>query len=95
MEAESEIGKGTSFYDLILMDIQMPKLDGYGATKRIRSLEDQEKANIPILAMTANAFEEDIEKSLKAGMNEHLIKPLDGKKVTDTMKKYLANKIVK
>ena len=95
IEAESELGKGTTFYDLILMDIQMPKLDGYGATKRIRSLEDQEKANIPILAMTANAFEEDIEKSLKAGMNEHLIKPLDGKKVTDTMKKYLANKIVK
>ena len=64
-------------YDLILMDIQMPNLNGYEATRQIRALPDAEKANIPIFAMTANAFEEDRQNALEAGMNGHIAKPLD------------------
>ena len=64
-------------YDLILMDIQMPKMDGYEATRQIRALPDAAKADIPIFAMTANAFEEDRQSALKAGMNGHIAKPLD------------------
>ena len=64
-------------YDLILMDIQMPNLDGYEATRQIRALPDARKASIPIFAMTANAFEEDRQNALAAGMNGHIAKPLD------------------
>lgn len=70
-------------------------MDGLQATKQIRDMNRPDALAIPIVAMSANAFEEDIKKSLESGMNTHLIKPLDGKKVTDTMKKYLANKIIK
>ena len=83
------------FYDIILMDIMMPIMDGLEAARQIRSSNRADGLAVPIIAMSANAFEEDIEKSLAAGMNEHLIKPLDGSEVSDTMKKYLANKIVK
>ena len=64
-------------YDLILMDIQMPNMDGYEATRQIRALPDAAKAGIPIFAMTANAFEEDRQNALKAGMDGHIAKPLD------------------
>ncbi len=64
-------------YDAILMDIQMPKMDGYTATREIRTLPNNRKANIPIIAMTANAFEEDRRKSYEAGMNAHISKPID------------------
>ena len=64
-------------YDLILMDIQMPKMDGYTATREIRTLSSNKKANIPIVAMTANAFEEDHQKAFRAGMNAHIAKPID------------------
>ena len=64
-------------YDLILMDIQMPNMDGYEATRRIRAMADARKANTPIFAMTANAFEEDRQNALSAGMNGHIAKPLD------------------
>ena len=63
-------------YDLILMDIQMPNMDGYQATKLIRQFADEEKANIPIVAMTANAFEEDKREAIAAGMNGHIAKPI-------------------
>ena len=64
------------YYDMILMDIQMPEMDGYEATKRIRNLDDA-RADIPIVAMTANAFEEDRQKALESGMNAHISKPVD------------------
>ena len=68
-------------YDLILMDIQMPKMNGYKATENIRKLSDMEKAKIPIVAMTANAFEEDRKIALSKGMNAHIAKPIDVEKV--------------
>ncbi|MGN0301783.1 MAG: response regulator [Anaerotardibacter sp.] len=69
------------YYDLILMDIQMPNVNGYEATHEIRKLKDSEKATIPILTMTANAFEEDTREALRAGMNVHLAKPIDVREV--------------
>ena len=64
-------------YDLILMDIQMPEMDGYQATETIRNLPGKEKAEIPIIAMTANAFEEDRKMAFSKGMNAHIAKPID------------------
>ena len=64
-------------YDLVLMDIQMPNMDGYEAARTIRRFEDRKKASVPILAMTANAFQEDREKALEAGMDGHIAKPID------------------
>ena len=72
-------------FDIILMDIQMPRMDGYEATRQIRSLEDAEKANIPIVAVTANAFEEDANLALSVGMNGHLAKPYDIPKILETL----------
>ena len=72
-------------YDLIFMDIQMPKMDGYTATHEIRTLANNRKANIPIYAMTANAFEEDRKKSLEAGMNGHIAKPISIAEITKVL----------
>jgi signal transduction histidine kinase/CheY-like chemotaxis protein len=69
-------GAPSDKYDVVLMDIQMPKMDGYTATREIRTLSNNRKANIPIVAMTANAFEEDKQRALEAGMNGHIIKPI-------------------
>ena len=74
---EMLLSAGAGHFDLILMDIQMPKMDGYTATREIRTLSSNKKANIPIVAMTANAFEEDRQKAFKAGMNAHIAKPID------------------
>ena len=76
-------------YDLILMDVQMPIMNGYEATRRIREMNDPAIANITILAMTANAFEEDRQSAIAAGMNDHLTKPVDVRKLKDTLVKYL------
>ena len=74
------------YYRLVLMDVQMPLMDGYEATRTIRRLEDRELANIPILAMTANAFEEDRQAALASGMNGHIAKPIDVDKLLETLK---------
>lgn len=76
-------------YDLIFMDVQMPNMDGYEATQAIRALDDAEKAAIPIVAMTANAFAEDRKQALAAGMNGHIAKPIDVKKVEQVLLKLL------
>ncbi len=76
-------------YDLILMDIQMPVMNGYEATKKIRAMKDPQIASIPIVAMTANAFEEDREKSYEAGMNGHLSKPVSVEELMDMLGKVL------
>ena len=78
------------YYDLILMDVQMPNLNGYDATKRIRRMEDKTKSQIPIIAMTANAFEEDRKDALAAGMNGHLAKPIEVEKLIETLAEILA-----
>ncbi|MDO4204247.1 MAG: response regulator [Selenomonadaceae bacterium] len=77
------------YYDLILMDIQMPNMDGYQATEKIRNLADREKASIPIIAMTANAFDEDRQNALAKGMNGHLAKPIEVPKLLSTLAKIL------
>jgi signal transduction histidine kinase len=76
--------------DLILMDIQMPGTDGYEATRRIRALNSESAKTVPIIAMTANVFREDIDRCLEAGMNAHLGKPIDFTEMLATLKKYLA-----
>ena len=79
----------SSYYDLIFMDIQMPNMDGYEATKIIRSMNDPRKCKIPIVAMTANAFEEDKKAALDAGMNGHLAKPIDITKLIEMLNSVL------
>jgi len=76
-------------YDLILMDINMPEMDGYEATRQIRALEKEGESEIPIIAMTANVFKEDIEKCLESGMNDHIGKPIDADDLFSQLSKYL------
>ena len=77
------------YYQLVLMDVQMPVLDGYGAARKIRSFGNKELASIPIFAMTANAFEEDKQEALHNGMNGHIAKPIDVKKLISTLDRVL------
>jgi CheY-like chemotaxis protein len=81
--------KGAGYYSLVLMDIQMPIMDGYTATRTIRAFDDPKLANIPIIAMTANAFEEDKQKAIAAGMNAHLAKPISIDIFTETLAQLL------
>ena len=90
MTAASEPG----YYDVILMDIQMPVMDGYMAAQAIRSLPDSKIAGIPIIAMTANAFQEDIRKAEQVGMNGHIAKPLDIPSMKATLQHVLKNSSV-
>ena len=78
-------------YDAILMDIQMPVMNGYEATRKIRSSSHPEAKTMVILAMTANAFREDAEKCMEAGMNAHLAKPLDAEKMIVALKQCMAD----
>ena len=77
------------YYQLILMDIQMPVMDGYEATRRIRTISRRDIPDLPIIAMTANAFSEDVTSALKAGMNFHLAKPIDIKALMNVLERYL------
>jgi signal transduction histidine kinase/CheY-like chemotaxis protein len=81
--------KEPEHYDLIFMDVQMPEMDGYEATRRIRSSGTPNAASIPIIAMTANVFREDVEKCLAAGMNAHIGKPIDIEEMLSALRKYL------
>ena len=84
------IAKGDyRYYDAILMDIQMPRMNGYDATRAIRKLMEPFFPTLPIIAMTANAFEEDKRNSKNAGMNAHLAKPIDVEKLFETLSKFI------
>ena len=77
------------YYDAVLMDVQMPVMDGYEATRTIRALPREDVKDLPIIAMTANAMEEDKEAALKNGMNAHIAKPLDIDLFLQALAKYL------
>ena len=79
------------YYDMVLMDIQMPKMDGYEATRQIRALSDPALAQIPIVAVTANAFEEDRREAKEAGMNGHIAKPISVKQLREQMARCMKN----
>jgi PAS domain S-box-containing protein len=89
MEALSKFKEAPSKYRMILMDIHMPEMDGFEATRQIRALDIEEAKTIPIVAMTANVFREDIEKCLASGMNDHLGKPIDIEELLEKLKKHL------
>ena len=80
----------TSSVDLILMDVQMPVMDGYTAARKIRESAHPQAADIPVVALTANAFAEDIAKALAAGMNDHVAKPIDYERLFGVLEKCLA-----
>ena len=86
MFSDSEEG----YYDAILMDVRMPEMDGLTATRTIRALERPDAKMIPIIAMTANVFDEDIERSMKAGMNAHISKPIETEKMYETMARLIS-----
>ena len=77
------------YYDIVLMDIQMPRMNGYDATRAIRAMKRPYCRKVPIIAMTANAFAEDIQTSLAVGMNGHLAKPINLSVLTETLKKWI------
>ncbi|MEG1972565.1 MAG: response regulator, partial [Oscillospiraceae bacterium] len=85
MFEQSESG----FFDAVLMDIRMPQMDGLTAAFKIRALNRSDAATVPIIAMTANAFDEDIQRSLESGMNDHLSKPIEAKKLWSTLSRYI------
>ncbi len=89
LQAVKIMQKNPDIYDLIFMDISMPEMDGYTATMHIRNMDSEKAKNIPIIAMTANAFKEDVEKCKNVGMNGHLGKPLDFNEVFAKLRKYL------
>lgn len=91
MAVEKAAAAPPGTYDVILMDIQMPVMDGYEAARRIRGLKDRERALVPIIAMTANAFDEDRKAALEAGMNGHLAKPLDVGKMFSVLEEILCS----
>ena len=80
------------YYDIILMDIQMPIMNGYEAAAKIRRIDDRKKADIPIIALTANAFSEDKDNAIKAGMYDHVPKPIDMNVLLPAMQKLITGK---
>jgi signal transduction histidine kinase len=89
VEACEKIAHNPNKYDLIFMDIHMPEMDGYEAAQKIRAMDFEKAASIPIIAMTADVFREDVEKMLAAGMNDHIGKPVEIREIILKMKKYL------
>ncbi|MCL2759614.1 MAG: response regulator [Treponema sp.] len=89
LKAVAMFEKSPDAYDLILMDVQMPEIDGYEATRRIRAMNHPKAKSIPIIAMTANVFREDVENCLAAGMNDHIGKPVDIQEFINILQKYL------
>ena len=77
------------YYDAVLMDVRMPVKDGLEATRCIRALDKADAKTVPIIAMTADAFDEDVQRSLQAGMNAHLSKPVDPERLYDTLAKFI------
>ena len=78
------------YYDAILMDMRMPEMDGLEATRRIRALERADAKQIPIIALTANAFDEDVQRSMQAGLNAHLSKPVEAELLFETLESQIA-----
>jgi CheY-like chemotaxis protein/two-component sensor histidine kinase len=91
LAAVSKFRENPEKYDLIIMDVQMPEMDGYQATRTIRAMDTPKAKNIPIIAMTANAFKEDVDRCLEAGMNDHLPKPIDEKTVIEKIAKVVTH----
>jgi len=90
-EAVRMFSEAPDKYDMIFMDVQMPEMDGYEATRRIRALDTPKALTIPIVAMTANVFREDIDRCLEAGMNSHVGKPLDFNEILEKLNEYLSH----
>jgi signal transduction histidine kinase len=90
LEALTLFSENPGHFDIILMDVQMPVMDGYTATRNIRALGRSDAENVPIIAMTANVFKEDVEKCLESGMNEHIGKPISPPDLIRVLRKYLA-----
>jgi len=88
-EAVRMFSENPEKYELILMDVQMPEMDGYEATRQIRALNNAQAKTVPIIAMTANVFREDIDKCLEAGMNGHIGKPIDLDDVLKELRNHL------
>jgi len=88
-QALDVFGEYPDKYDMIFMDLQMPEMDGYEATRRIRAIKNPKAKSIPIIAVTANVFKEDVDNCIKAGMNGHIGKPLDFNEIISILKTYL------
>ena len=82
-------GSSPGYYDAVLMDVRMPEMDGLEASSRIRALDREDAKKIPIIAMTANAFDEDVQRSLQAGMNAHLSKPVEPEQLYKTLEELI------
>ncbi|MGN1040610.1 MAG: response regulator, partial [Candidatus Fimimonas sp.] len=91
-EAVEKVAAAQPTYDLVLMDIQMPVMNGYEATRRIRALENEKLSQVPIFAMTANAFDEDRKAALECGMDGFFTKPLELKDVLETLTEFFKAK---
>ena len=81
-----------SYYDAILMDVRMPEMDGLEATKAIRALDRSDAAKVPIIALTANAFDEDVQRSLQVGMNAHLSKPVEPERLYSCLEELIGQR---
>ena len=86
-QAVEKVAASSGEYVVVLMDVQMPIMDGYTASRKIRELEDERLAKVPIIAMTANAFSEDIQAAKDAGMNDHIAKPIDVAQAMEKLRK--------